>query len=418
MTNLIKKSWVKGIIVSTLVIITFSKIFWGLGSAPLQRWDEQLNVDVVRTTLQSGNWLILKCKDKCSDCLPRTEAVAFLDKPPLWYWLTMCSVTLFGDNNTAYRLVGALCAFLLCMLVFRLGSVWFGFPAGTAALITILTSRHLFMTGDTHTTHSFRTADLDSLQLLLIMLSIYFFQRALHKIDFASRSLKTNTAFLSLALTASCLAYLAKGPMGFLPVIIFMLYLVINTTAVIMKDVLTSRSFSKKMALFLKNSCFAIAKTILLLMVLMTIVVAPWYLYQYTHMGLGFIDDHILYHLVRRASEPLEGHHGTWRFYFNIFFNMKLFFMGIPVCIGVFAILTGLCDRLTNKGNAHRTTMIWREDFRIFSIVAGFLIAFAVITAVQTKLMWYIFYVYPFAALLVGIVTNNLVTVYRNKCSI
>lgn len=415
MLNAMKHPVFKAILVCALIMATGFKIFWDLGSAPLQRWDEQGNVHVVQTTMQSGNWLILKCKDKCSDCLPRDEAVPFLDKPPLWYWLTMCSVTLFGDNNTAYRLVGAMCAFLLCMLVFGLGSAWFGLPAGTAALITILTTRHLFMTGDTHTTHSFRTADLDSLQLLLIMLSIYFFWRSLRKVDFASRSVKTNTAFLSLALTSSCLAYFTKGPMGFLPVVIFILYLVINSSAVIVKDVLARHSLSQEKALFLKNTAIEIIKILLFLLVILSIVIIPWYIYQYKHIGRAFIDDHILYHLVRRASEPLEGHYGTWRFYFNIFFNMKIFLMGIPVCIGVFAIVTGLCERLTNKENAPRTTMNWWEDFRIFSIVTGFLISFAVITAVQTKLMWYILYVYPFAALIVGVLTRDLVTLYRNK---
>ena len=29
--------------------------------------------------------------------------------------------------------------------------------------------------------------------------------------------------------------------------------------------------------------------------------------------------------------------------------------------------------------------------------------------------MWYIFYVYPFAALLVGVLTRDLVAFYRNK---
>ena len=94
-----------------------------------------------------------------------------------------------------------------------------------------------------------------------------------------------------------------------------------------------------------------IAKIILLLLVIVTVVVVPWYIYQYTHIGRGFIDDHILYHLVRRAAEPLEGHHGTWRFYFNIFFNINIFLMGIPVCIGLLVMVTGLCDRLHNKAN-------------------------------------------------------------------
>ena len=132
---------------------------------------------------------------------------------------------------------------------------------------------------------------------------------------------------------------------------------------------------------------------------MVTVVIVPWYVYQYYHIGHTFFDGHILYSLVRRASEPLEGHHGTWRFYFNIFINMKIFLMGIPACIGLLAIMTGVFDRLNSTAKGELPRVHWWQDFRLFSIVAGFVISFAVITAVQTKLMWYIFYVYPFAAL-------------------
>ena len=243
----------KAALVCALIIVTGFKIFYGLGAAPLQRWDEQGNVDVVQTTMQSGNWLILTCKDKCSDCLPRGEAVPFLDKPPLWYWLTMCSVKVLGESNTAYRLVTALSGFLLVMLLYALCSTWFGFPAGIATIFTILNTRHLFMTGDTCTTHSLRTADLDGLQLLLIMLSIFYFWRAQQHIDFTSRRVKTKTAYLALAIFTSSLAYFTKGPMGFLPVIIFILYLVINAAAAIAHNVMAHHSFSKELALFRKT---------------------------------------------------------------------------------------------------------------------------------------------------------------------
>ena len=415
MLNALKHPGFKAALVCALIIVTGFKIFYGLGAAPLQRWDEQGNVDVVQTTMQSGNWLSLTCKDKCSDCLPRVEAVPFLDKPPLWYWLTMCSVKVLGESNTAYRLVTALSGFLLVMLLYFLSSTWFGFPAGIATMFTILSTRHLFMTGHTFTTHSLRTADLDSLQLLLIMLSIFYFWRAQQHINFITRRVKTKTAYLALAIFTSSLAYFTKGPMGFLPLIIFILYIVINSATAIAKDGMASRTLSKELALFLNNTAVEITKILLLLLVIMAVVIMPWYIYQYKHIGRAFFDSHILYHLLQRASEPLEGHHGTWRFYFNIFINMKIFLMGIPVAIGLLAIVTGFFDRLNSRAKGEQPCVHWWQDFRLFSIVAGFVISFAVITAVQTKLMWYIFYVYPFAALVVGVLTRDLVAFYRNK---
>jgi len=415
MLNGIKKYWFKGIIVNALVIITFFKIFWGLGSAPLQRWDEQTNVNVVQTTLSSGNWLNLKCKDTCSDDRPHDEAIPFLEKPPLWYWLTMGSVTIFGENKTVYRFVSAFSGFLLVMLLYFLSSMWYGFPAGIATIVTMLTTRHLFMSGATFTTHSLRTADLDSLQLLLIILSLFFFWRAQQRINFTAHKIKSETLFLLLAITTSTLAYFTKGPLGFLPIVIFMLYFIINTTAALFKDGPTGHALSKKTTGFLKNSTVEVAKIILLIAAVLTLLIAPWYLYQYNQFSTIFIENHFLYHLVRRTCEPLEGHHGNWRFYLNIFFNLKIFLMGIPVAIALFATVTGLFDKLNNKKNAPRTGMRWWEDFRIFSIISGFVISFAIITTVQTKLMWYIFYVYPFAALIAGILTANLITAYQNR---
>ena len=405
MGKITKHRVVSTIIVCAFVAVTGAGIFWNLGDPPLQRWDEQGNVHVVQTTMLSGNWLILKCKDKCSDCRPRDEPVPFLDKPPLWYWLTMCSVLLFGENNTAYRLVSAIAAFVLTLFVFWLGSTWFGFPAGIGAIVSILTARHLFMTGTTLTTHSFRTADLDSLHLLFIMIGIYFFQRAVRTAN-SARTVQTDTVPLALALLASCLAYFTKGPMGFLPLIIFILYLAVHAASALIHDIITQGRLAHDAPAVVNNIVRELSKTLLLLLITAAVVIVPWYAYQFAHIGRPFIDDHILYHLVRRVREPLEGHHGTWRFYVNIFFNLKIFLMGVPACAGLLAVAAGAGGRLKVTDDIPSAGLKWWLDFRFFSVAAGFVISFTVISAVQTKLIWYIFYVYPFAALLVGILTG------------
>lgn len=411
MPNPARHTLLKTLIVCGLVAVAAVKIFWNLGVPPLQRWDEQGNVHVVQTTLRSGQWLTLMCKDKCSDCKPRETAVPFLDKPPLWYWLTMASVRLFGENNVSFRLVSALAGFILALFIFRLGSLWFGFPAGVAAALTLLTARHLFMTGGTFTTHSLRTADVDSLHLLFIMLGIYFYQRALRPAR-PDGTAATDTAQLALAMLASCLAYFTKGPMGFLPVAISMLYLAVQAASRIGREILTGARFARCAPAVLKDTGREAAKTLAVLALAAAVVLVPWYACQYAQSGQAFIDEHILYHLVRRAREPLEGHHGGWRFYVHIFFNLKIFLMGVPACIGLMAVVSGAYSR---PAGADRQW--WWNDFRLFSVVSGFLISFAVITAVQTKLIWYIFYVYPFAALLTGLFAAKLWQHFRARSS-
>ena len=98
-------------------------------------------------------------------------------------------------------------------------------------------------------------------------------------------------------------------------------------------------------------------------------------------------------------------------------FDLKIFLMGIPVCIGVGTLVSGIFERLKHENNQQQLSGCWLNDFRIFSIITGFTVSFAVITTVQTKLMWYILYIYPFAALITGALTANIITVikYRNR---
>ena len=72
---------------------------WNTGSIPLTDPDEGRYAEIGREMLVSGDWLV-----------PRLFDVPYLEKPPLFYWLTALSLRLFGLNEFAARLVPALAA--------------------------------------------------------------------------------------------------------------------------------------------------------------------------------------------------------------------------------------------------------------------------------------------------------------------
>ena len=72
---------------------------WGLSSGFLAFDNDTLYADVARTMVDTGNWM-----------MPAIHGVPFLDKPPLFFWLTALSIELLGDTTIAYRLPAALSA--------------------------------------------------------------------------------------------------------------------------------------------------------------------------------------------------------------------------------------------------------------------------------------------------------------------
>jgi len=72
--------------------------------------DEGRYAQIPREMLQSGNYIV-----------PTLMGEPYLDKPPLFYWLVTLSYRLFGVNETAARLVPAICVHLTILAVYWLG---------------------------------------------------------------------------------------------------------------------------------------------------------------------------------------------------------------------------------------------------------------------------------------------------------
>jgi|CXWL01.1.fsa_nt_gi 4-amino-4-deoxy-L-arabinose transferase-like glycosyltransferase len=103
--------------------------------APLIEVDDARYAEVPRAMAASGDWI-----------LPSLNAMPYVEKPPLWYWLGAASIRTFGVSEWAARLPLLLMALLGAAGVFWLGS-WLYTPrvGRTAALALSTTGLWLFL---------------------------------------------------------------------------------------------------------------------------------------------------------------------------------------------------------------------------------------------------------------------------------
>ena len=121
---------------------------------------DSTQAQIARTMLDSGDWVT-----------PRIDGIAYLEKPPLKYWLIAISYTIFGVHDWAARIPIALAAVLLCWVTAQFGVWAFGARPGMYAGLSLATCVGLFLFT--------RVLISDVMLTLTITLAIWSFLRAL-----------------------------------------------------------------------------------------------------------------------------------------------------------------------------------------------------------------------------------------------
>jgi 4-amino-4-deoxy-L-arabinose transferase-like glycosyltransferase len=112
-----------------LIAISSCSLFFRLGSLPLLGPDEPRYARVAEEMREQGRWIT-----------PTLQGKPWLEKPPLYYWITVPFLSLFKTIETAARVGPALCALITAMAVFFLGSVLWSRLAGLLGASILLTS--------------------------------------------------------------------------------------------------------------------------------------------------------------------------------------------------------------------------------------------------------------------------------------
>jgi dolichol-phosphate mannosyltransferase len=179
-----KASWLFGLLLMLLAaLLLFPEL-----NEPLQDPDEGRQAEVPREMLAHDDLL-----------MPRMLGQPYYEKPPLQYWLTAASYTLFGVHPWAARLIPALAAWFTVLFSYLWGRRWLGSRAAFLGGLVLCLSVGFIAMG--------RTVILDSLLTACVAASWYTAHRAV-----AEAPLRWRWWLLSALICG--LGILSKGPVA------------------------------------------------------------------------------------------------------------------------------------------------------------------------------------------------------------
>ncbi len=250
--------------ISLLVVALASLPFMiQLGSRGLNEPDEGRYVEIAREMLVSGDFLV-----------PRLHGIPHVAKPPLTYWSIAASLGLFGMNETAARLPGALAAILAMLLTADLARRMYGLRGATAAACLLTTALGFFLMGRVQTTDMILAAS-----VVGAMHGAWRFRRR-----------ETPGARLQFYL-ALAVGFLAKGPVAL---------------AIVLLGLTGAAVFERR------RSVLSITTSIRGWFLFLAVTL-PWYLAMAREVP-GVIEHWIGYELVQRVTEGVKRNKPFWYF--------------------------------------------------------------------------------------------------------
>jgi 4-amino-4-deoxy-L-arabinose transferase-like glycosyltransferase len=186
---MLRRSWMLGVAAASATVLWFAL----LAQRPLYDPDEGRYAEIPREMLNGGDWVI-----------PRLNALVYLEKPPLQYWLTALAYRAFGQSEFTARLCTGLAGYLSPAAVFLAGRSLWGFDSGLRALLFTSASVLFVLVGH---------------QLTLDMMLSFFLTAALACLLTAQMRRDTSGHWRSWMLVcwaAMALAVLTKGLIGVL----------------------------------------------------------------------------------------------------------------------------------------------------------------------------------------------------------
>jgi 4-amino-4-deoxy-L-arabinose transferase-like glycosyltransferase len=112
-----------------LVLISLGILFFRLGALPLSGADEPRYARIAQEMHERGDWVT-----------PTLEGKPWLEKPPLYYWITSPFYSLFDSHETAARVGPAICALIAAAAIYLLGSALGNPLAGMLGASILITS--------------------------------------------------------------------------------------------------------------------------------------------------------------------------------------------------------------------------------------------------------------------------------------
>ena len=282
------------------------------------------------------------------------------DKPPLTYWFQVASYRVFGENDFAARFPTAVAAALVALVLFSWGKRVRDEKVGWWAVIIFTLSLQSFIHGK---------AAVADMWLVLFVTLAHWAGWELRKANTEHRrsNIEHRTAFWWIFYFSLGLAFLAKGPIGWTPLL---------TVAIAQR--------------FHHQEHFAARFKFVRGLLLMLVLVCLWGIPALARTHGEFFRVGIGKHVVERSVATMEGHGASsvWMYLGLLpFYFVIVFASFFPWSIKLPALWKDL--------RAHRDRP---DQF----LLAGALIIFGIFTLVQTKLPHYTLPAFPLLALLVA----------------
>jgi 4-amino-4-deoxy-L-arabinose transferase-like glycosyltransferase len=250
--------------VAAIVALSLVVCMFHLGAYGLWEPDEARYAEIAREMIQSGSFLV-----------PHLNYVAYVEKPPLLYWLTTLSYLIFGISEFAARLPVALSAIagILATYVFALRA--FGRRHAILAAAILATTPLYALMAQVLTTDMTLTA----------LTTVAIFALYLHWLE--------GGRWCWVAYIAMGLAIMTKGPVG---------------AALPMLSIVVWLAWRRELS-------GAIARFRALPGLLLTIMIAaPWFIFM-TIREPGFADFYFVGEHIRRVFETDYSHYEAFYFY-------------------------------------------------------------------------------------------------------
>ena len=269
-TSIIKQDYLiqLGIIlVASILFIPF------IGDLHLIDRDEINFAESAREMIVSGNYITVQI-----------DFVPFWEKPPLFIWLQVVSMKIFGINEFAARFPNAIVGIITLLVFFNIGKKLFNQKFAFIWLMVYVCSILPFL--------YFKSGIIDPLFNLFIFLGIYYF------IIFSKENSKKSLLMIFLSAVFIGLGILTKGPVALLLFgLTAFIYMIIN----------------KKYKQFLSF------KVIIVYAVTVAFVGGFWFILQILDGNYNIMADFIEYQ-IRLFNEDVSGHAGFPGYHFVVLF--------------------------------------------------------------------------------------------------
>ncbi len=326
-----------------VVVVAVLGIYLLLGSrTTLWDRDEPRFARAAVEMLESGDYLVITFNGE-----------TWPDKPVLTYWLMALAIRVLGPTEIACRLFGILGTALTCGATFYIGHRLLGRRVGLWAMLVLASTVQMLVIG------SAATSDAVLLPLTVGAMAVFAHMK----------QTKVRLSHVVLLGVAMGLGMLTKGPMGLMPALAILVYVVFEGKG--------------------RGTWLISAAPVAAGIAIGAIIFCAWALPANRATDGQFLRVFVGRHVVGRALRPMEHHGGNPLLYLGYY---------IPVVIGgFFPWSLHLPGAFSALAGARVGGALGRRFF-----LAWIVPPFVLMTLAATKLPHYIVFIWPALALIVG----------------